>query len=114
VGRDVFRCGVQSDNEQHFDVAAQMIDDVCGDLCSARCLAEDEGALDDGLCVQRENEKPLIVSGLRCDVRQRFIRHIQTTSTHYSCIDACSTELMIKLSNLEEPCLEEPTVASLK
>jgi hypothetical protein len=47
-------CLLGSDTEQHFDVAAQMIDAVCGDLCSARCLGEDEGALDDGLCVQRE------------------------------------------------------------
>jgi hypothetical protein len=47
-------CLPGSDTEQHFDVAAQMIDAVCGDLCSARCLGEDEDALDDGLCVQRE------------------------------------------------------------
>jgi hypothetical protein len=45
-------CLLGSDTEQHFDVAAQLIDAVCGDLCSARCLGEDEGALDDGLCVQ--------------------------------------------------------------
>jgi len=33
-------CLLGSDSEQHFDVAAQMIDAVCGDLCSARCLGE--------------------------------------------------------------------------
>jgi hypothetical protein len=48
-------CLLGSDTEQHFDVAAQMIDAVCGDLCSARCLGEDEGALNDGPCVQRES-----------------------------------------------------------
>ena len=40
--------------EQQFDVAAQMIDAVRGDRCSARCFGEDEGALEDGLGVQRE------------------------------------------------------------
>jgi hypothetical protein len=49
-----FACSVPTPNSI-FDVAAQMIDAVCGDLCSARCLGEDEGALDDGLCVQRES-----------------------------------------------------------
>src|ERR1700680_1263027 len=38
-------CLLGSDTQQHFDVAAQMIDAVCGGLCSARCLGEDEGAV---------------------------------------------------------------------
>jgi hypothetical protein len=41
-------CLLGSDTEQHFDGAARMIDAVCGDLCPARRLREDEGALDDG------------------------------------------------------------------
>lgn len=59
-------CLLGSDTEQHVDVAAQMIDGICGDLCSARCLGEDEGALDDGVCI----------SCLGCDGGLKVVRAI--------------------------------------